>query len=55
MLQNLKKLHGTQEISKKAQQHIIGGTPFNNPAYYQCLRTCGGSCTGDGRCFEQEK
>jgi hypothetical protein len=55
MLKNLKKLQGTVEISKAAQQSIIGGTPFNNPAYYNCLRTCGGSCSGDGRCFQQEK
>ena len=57
MLQNLKKLQGTVEISKKEQQHIMGGDdqPFNNPAYFQCIRTCGGSCSGYGTCYEQEK
>jgi hypothetical protein len=57
MLQNLKKLQGAVEISKKKQQFIMGGNgqPFNNPAYFQCIRTCGGSCSGYGTCYEQEK
>jgi len=52
MLKNLKKLQGTVEISKKEQQAISGGF---TPAYYQCLRTCAGSCTYTGRCFQMEK
>ena len=55
MLKNLKNLSGVEAISKKDQQFIIGGTPFNNPAYFNCIRTCGGSCDGSGRCYEQEK
>ncbi|WP_298420444.1 hypothetical protein [uncultured Kordia sp.] len=57
MLKNLKNLKGAKAISKKEQQLIIGatGTPFNNPTYFQCLRTCGGSCTGSGNCYEMEK
>jgi len=51
MLKNLKNLSGVEAISKKDQQAIIGGTLFNNPAYFDCLRTCGGSCSGSGQCF----
>ncbi|AXG71580.1 hypothetical protein KORDIASMS9_03837 [Kordia sp. SMS9] len=57
MLKNLKQVSGAVAISKTAQKSIIGGNgqPFNNPAYFECLRSCGGSCSGDGRCFYMEK
>lgn len=57
MLKNLKTLSGVKSISKREQLVINGGDDdlFNNPAYFACLRTCGGSCSGSGRCFEQEK
>lgn len=55
MLKNLKNLSGAKTISKKEQQCIYGGSAFNNPAYFACLRTCGGSCSGYGHCYQQEK
>ena len=54
MLKNLKNLSGVEAISKKQQLTINGGDDdelFNNPAYFNCLRTCGGSCSGSGQCF----
>lgn len=29
--------------------------PFNNPNYFNCLRTCAGSCSGSGQCFTMIK
>ncbi len=55
MLKNILNLKGAQQLSQNEKKAIKAGDEMYGEAYYTCLRTCGGSCTATGRCFEMIK
>jgi hypothetical protein len=67
MLKSILKLEGVHQLKRHEQKALNGSgddcnstngndcEPFNNPNYFNCLRTCAGSCSGSGHCYEQIK
>ncbi len=52
MLQNILNLKGVQQLNRKEKKSIKAGDEMYGAAYRRCIRTCGGSCSATGRCFE---
>ncbi|WP_159099312.1 MULTISPECIES: hypothetical protein [Aquimarina] len=57
MLQNILNLEGVQQLNHEEKKSLKAGDhdEMYGEEYYDCIRTCGGSCSATGRCFEMIK
>ncbi len=57
MLKNILNLEGVKKLNNQEQLSIIAGQCSTCPGseYYECLRTCSGSCAPNGRCYQMER